>query len=104
MGSAFAATRYEIVASPCPSFAEVKVTQVTGDVALQEHSRATAMASVPLPPADPNAPDELETVASHRACAGAVRFVVVEAELPHAVDTSVSVRNSKDVRTCTAAG
>lgn len=81
-GSAFSATRYATVPSPWPSTAEVKVIQLTGVEARHEHSRATLTPSVPVPPAGPNDPVELEIVASHRLDAGAVTLVEVEAELP----------------------
>lgn len=55
---------------------------MTGVVARQEHSRATATASVPVPPEELKEDAGDETVASHRLDAGAVMFVEVEAELP----------------------
>ena len=90
------------MASPCPSVADVKVIQLTGEVARHVHSRATAIDTVPVPPADPNAPDELVIVASHRVAVGDVTFVLVEAEPPQPNETAPSVRNSRDVRACTA--
>jgi endonuclease/exonuclease/phosphatase family metal-dependent hydrolase len=53
-----------------------------------------------VPPAGPNDPVELDTVASHRPAAGAVTLVVVEAELPQAA-LNPSARNSRDGRTPT---
>lgn len=68
--------------SPCPSTAEVKTIQLTGEVARHAHSRATAIASVPDPPAELNCDAGEETVASHRLEAGVVTLVDVDAELP----------------------
>ena len=70
------------VPSPWPSTAEVKLIQLTGEVARQAHSRATAIESVPEPPAELNDDAGDETVDSQRAEAGVVTLVDVEAELP----------------------
>lgn len=66
---------------------------IQGDVvdALQEHSRATAIVTVPVPPAVPNDPVELVTVAWHRVLVGVVMFVSVE--LPHAAVTTALVNS-----------
>ncbi len=74
--------RYETLPSPWPSTADVRTIQLTGEVARHEHSRAMAMARVPVPPVELNCDDGDETVASHRAEAGVVTLVDVEAELP----------------------
>jgi endonuclease/exonuclease/phosphatase family metal-dependent hydrolase len=92
--------------SPCPSTADVNVTQLTGEVARQEHSRATAIVSVPVPPAAPNDPVEFEMFASQRPEPGAVTFVEVELELPQAAAPAAameraSTTNGRGVRTCT---
>lgn len=87
--------------SPCPSAAEVNVIQVTGEVARQEHSRATVTDSVPDPPAGVNDPEEFETVASHRALAGAVMLVDVEAELPQAIEPNATAPDIRSTRTVT---
>lgn len=74
------------------------MTQATGDVARQLHSRATETVIVPVPPSGPNDTDELDTVASQRgASAGAVMLDVVEAELPQATIASALTRVSKEM-------
>ena len=56
--------------------------------AVHEHSRATPIASVPAPPADSKADDELVTDGWQRALVGAAGFeTLVAAELPQAADT-----------------
>jgi hypothetical protein len=64
----------------------VDVIEIHGDwvLALHVQSRDTPMETVPVPPDGPNDGDELVTVAWHRAVLGAVTFVEVDAELPHA--------------------
>ena len=69
--------------------------------ARHEHSRATVIASVPVPPAGPKLAADVATLASHRVDAGAVMFVAVVAELPHAV--AASKLNSRTVREFTSA-
>ena len=81
----------------------VKVIQLAGEIARQEHSRATDTDSVPVPPPGPKELLELETLASQREEAGEVMVLVVVAELPHAADVSAR-RNSRGARriTCSA--
>ncbi len=95
-GSGFSVIRYDTLPSPWPSTAVVKTIQLTGEVARHEHSRATAIASVPVPPAELNWADGVETVPSHRADAGVVTLVDVEAELPqpYASVASAATANS----------
>jgi hypothetical protein len=69
----------------------VKATQEDVVDALQEHSRATAIVTVPVPPAVPNEPVEFVTVAWHRVVVGVVMFVSVE--LPHAAVTMTLVNS-----------
>ena len=68
----------------------VKVTQLTGVTARHEHSRATEIESVPVPPPGPNDAVEPETFASQRFDAGAVIFVDVVAELPQAAASAAA--------------
>jgi hypothetical protein len=49
-GSAFSPTRYAIAPSPCPSTDEVSAIHPDEVDALQEHSRATAIERLPVPP------------------------------------------------------
>ena len=84
------------VPSPWPSTAEVKLIQLTGEVARQPHSRATAIARLPDPPVELNCDEGDETVASHRDEAGVVTFVDVDAELPqpNAASDATAATNS----------
>lgn len=66
----------------------VKVIHDTGDAARQEHSRSTEIDRLPVPPVGPKLLADAETFASQRVDAGAVMFVEVVAELPHAVVTN----------------
>lgn len=100
-GSAFSATLYATVPSPCPSAVDVKVIHDAETEARHEHSRAIPIDKVPDPPAAGNDPLLLEIVASHRPDAGDVTFVAVDAELPQPIAVRASARNSRDVRECT---
>lgn len=84
------------VPSPWPSTVEVKVIQLTGEVARHAHSRATAIERLPDPPVELNCEPGDETVASHRDDAGVVTLVDVEAELPqpNAVSKATAAANS----------
>lgn len=53
-----------------------------------EHSRATLIVTVPVPPVTPKLDDELLTVVWHREAVGPVTFVT--AELPHAADAAAA--------------
>jgi len=76
--------------SPCPSTGEVNTIQLAGEVARHPHSRATPIATVPVPPAELNWEDGAETAASHREDVGVVTLVLVEAELPQPNATRVA--------------
>ena len=82
--------------SPWPSTGDVSTIQLAGEVARHEHSRATAIVKLPVPPAELNCDEGEETVASQRDEAGGVTFVVVEAELPqpHAASKATAAANS----------
>jgi hypothetical protein len=69
------------------------VNATHGDVvdALHEHSRATPIVTVPVPPAVPNDPVEFVTLAWHRVLVGVVMFVSVE--LPQAAVTRTVVNS-----------
>jgi hypothetical protein len=62
-GSAFSATRYDTVPSPCPSRDDVNAIQLDEVDAFQEHSRETVIVTLPVPPEALNDDVELETVA-----------------------------------------
>jgi len=60
---------------------------------VHEHSRATPIARVPVPPAGANEEVEGETVGSQRLLVGLVGVdTLVEAELPHAAAQSDAIR------------
>jgi hypothetical protein len=83
-GSLFSATRNDTVPSPCPSVAEVVEIHETCDAARQEHSRATPIETVPVPPVGANVVTGELTVASQRGDAAVGLATVVDVELPHA--------------------
>ena len=98
-GSAFSATRYVSVPSPCPLAAEVITIHDACDVAFHAHSRATPIAMVPTPPA--GVKDDVEEVAftwQRVVVVGLAGLVtLVDVELPHATthrscDTTTAIR------------
>ena len=95
LGSAFAATRYDTVPSPCPLAPSVIVIHAALAVAVHAHSRDTLTASVPAPPAAAKLDGEELSVAWHREAVGPVTLVT--AELPHASASvaAVSAGNSR---------
>ena len=73
-----------MVPSPCPSFAPVNSIQSAVVDDDQLHSRATETVIWPLPPEGPKLGDVFVSEIWQRAVVGAVTFVDVVAELPHA--------------------
>jgi len=100
-GTSFSATRYDTEPGPCPSVDDVNAIQLTGLAATHEHSRATLMFSVPVPPDAAWFDGVDETFASQRVDAGAVTLVEVLAELPHPIAARATT-NSRGAREITA--
>lgn len=69
--------------SPCPSTAEVIAIQFACEVARQEHSRATATDTVPVPPVAAKVETDEVTFGSHREEADGP-VTLVDVELPQA--------------------
>jgi hypothetical protein len=68
----------------------VNTIQPISLVADQAHSRPTVTFSVPVPPAEPYVVAEGVSAGWHRSVVGAVTSVAVDAELPHALETSAA--------------
>lgn len=84
-GSAFSATRNPTLPSPCPSAVEVTAIHFACDAARQEHSRATATETVPVPPVAPNVDTDELTLGSQRDDASDGLVTLVDVELPQPV-------------------
>ena len=100
-GCGFAATEYDIAASPCPDCAPDTDTQLASTLKDQVQSRDAPIVSVPLPPEAANDAGDPLTLTWHLSVDGAVVVVDVWDDVqPHAPNASAAIaaRRTSDRR------